>query len=75
MVFAHRQRRFGAVAVNVKKSRARKLGGEIREVVDAIRNGSPSPLPLESIINVSRVTFAMLESAATAMPAQVEIGG
>ena len=44
----------------------------LREVIDAVRNGAPSPVPLATIVNVSRVTFAMLESAATGLPTRVE---
>ena len=45
---------------------------EIREVVDAVEVGAPSPFTLEEILNVSRVTFAMLESAATGLPVHVD---
>jgi len=44
---------------------------EIHEVMDAVRHGRPSPLSLEAIVNVSRVTFAMLESASTGLPVEV----
>jgi predicted dehydrogenase len=46
---------------------------EIREVLDAVQNGQPSPFQLEEIVNVSRVTFAMVESAGTGTPAHVKI--
>ena len=36
---------------------------EISTVIRAVQEGKPSPLPLDAIVNVSRVTFAMLESA------------
>ena len=45
---------------------------EIREVVRAVQNGDPSPFTLEEIVNVSRVTFAMLESAATSVPVKID---
>ena len=45
---------------------------EIREVVEAVQVGAPSPFTLEEILNVSRVTFAMLESAATGLPVHVD---
>jgi polar amino acid transport system substrate-binding protein len=38
-------------------------GDAIRQVVAALGEGQPSPLDLASIENVSRATFAMLESA------------
>jgi polar amino acid transport system substrate-binding protein len=44
---------------------------EIREVVDAVQHGKPSPFGLEEIVNASRVTFAMLESAATGAPVKI----
>ncbi len=45
---------------------------EIREVVNAVQKGDPSPFTLDEIVNVSRVTFAMLESAATGAPIAIE---
>jgi polar amino acid transport system substrate-binding protein len=45
---------------------------EIREVVEAVQQGQPSPFTLEEIANVSRVTFAMLESAATGTPVKIQ---
>jgi predicted dehydrogenase len=45
---------------------------EIREVVQAVQNSRPSPFTLEEIDNVSRVTFAMLESAATRAPVKID---
>ena len=44
---------------------------EIREVMRAVQQGDPSPLALASIVNVSRVTFAMLESASSGLPVRV----
>ncbi len=35
----------------------------VREVLDAVREGRPSPFGLEEIAGVSRATFALLESA------------
>ena len=46
---------------------------EIREVVNAAQQGAPSPFTLGEIVNVSRVTFAMLESAATGLPVNVDL--
>ncbi len=45
---------------------------QIREVVEAVQQGRPSPFTIDEIVNVSRVTFAMLESAATGAPVIVE---
>jgi predicted dehydrogenase/threonine dehydrogenase-like Zn-dependent dehydrogenase len=45
---------------------------EIREVVHAVQRGDPSPFSLDEIVNVSRVTFAMLESAGTGLPVTVD---
>jgi predicted dehydrogenase/threonine dehydrogenase-like Zn-dependent dehydrogenase len=45
---------------------------EIREVIEAVQRGEPSPFRLDEIVNVSRVTFAMLESAASGVPVDVE---
>jgi polar amino acid transport system substrate-binding protein len=44
---------------------------EIREVLNAVQTSAPSPFTLEEIDNVSRVTFAMLESAATNAPVTI----
>jgi predicted dehydrogenase len=45
---------------------------EIQDVIRAVQAGEPSPFSVEEIVNVSRVTFAMLESAAIARPVVVE---
>ncbi|MEE2672755.1 MAG: bi-domain-containing oxidoreductase [Myxococcota bacterium] len=45
---------------------------EIREVVQAVQNSEPSPFRLEEIDNVSRVTFAMIESAASRAPIKID---
>jgi polar amino acid transport system substrate-binding protein len=37
----------------------------VREVVEAVRAGRPSPISLDEIVAVSRTTFAMVESART----------
>ena len=47
-------------------------GARPNEVVEAVQSGKPSPFALEEIVNVSRVTFAMLESAATGAPVKIE---
>ena len=44
---------------------------ELREVLQAVQDSHPSPFTLEEIDNVSRVTFAILESAATHLPVKV----
>lgn len=38
---------------------------QVTEVVDAVRTRRPGPFTIYEIVNVSRATFAMLESAAT----------
>jgi polar amino acid transport system substrate-binding protein len=45
---------------------------QMREVLQAVQNGEPSPFTLEEIVNVTRVTFAMLESAATSAPVKID---
>ena len=45
---------------------------EIREVIRAVQQGEPSPFTLDEIVNVSRVTFAMQESAASGATIEVE---
>ena len=44
----------------------------IQEVVRAVINGDPSPIRLEEIVNVSRVTFGMLESAGSGLPVALD---
>ena len=41
------------------------------EIVNAVQQGAPSPFTLAEIVNVSRVTFAMLDSAGTGLPVDV----
>jgi predicted dehydrogenase len=45
---------------------------QVREVVEAVQRGEPSPFTVAEIVNVSRVTFAMLDSAATGAAVSVE---
>ena len=46
----------------------------IREVVDAVRGGRESPISLDEIVAVSRVTFAINESVTTGQAVQVALG-
>jgi polar amino acid transport system substrate-binding protein len=44
----------------------------IRAVIAAVQKGEPSPFSTAEIVNVSRTTFAMLESAAAGKPVSVK---
>lgn len=60
------QRRFRSL------SQDKGQANEIRAVIEAVQRGDPSPFRLEEIVNVSRVTFAMQESAARGAPVSIE---
>jgi predicted dehydrogenase len=44
----------------------------VQEVIEAFRNGKPSPFHIEEIANVSAVSFAILESAAKGVSVPVD---
>jgi len=46
----------------------------VREVIDAVRAGDASPLPLEAIVAVTRATFAINESARTGQAVEIVHG-
>ena len=46
----------------------------VREVIDAVRAGDPSPLSLEEIVAVTRATFAINESARTGRAIEIARG-
>jgi predicted dehydrogenase len=55
-----------------------RLGGqdkghsaELAAFVDAVRNGTPSPIDPQQAAHVTRVTFAAVESARTGLPVQL----
>ena len=43
-------------------------------VLGAFQQGEPSPFTPEEILNVSRVTFAMVESSLSQAPVEIERG-
>ncbi len=47
------------------------INEEIHEVVKAVRNGGPMPIPFDRIYAVTRATFAAVESLKSGMPVQV----
>jgi predicted dehydrogenase len=46
----------------------------VREIIDAVRSGRPSPFSLEEIVAVSRATFAINESIRTGRAAEIAAG-
>ena len=60
------QRRFRSLSQDKGQPEA------IRAVIAAVQKGEPSPFSTAEIVNVSRTTFAMLESAAAGEPVSVK---
>jgi len=48
---------------------------EVAEFITSIREGRPSPIPLESILYATAVTFRILDSLRTGLPQEIEIPG
>jgi len=57
----------GVKSVNQDKGQA----AAVAQVVAALRQGEPSPIPLEQIAGVCRATFAILESLRTGAPVRI----
>ena len=59
---------FGGKHRGVKGGQDKGFDGEIEAFVSAVRGGGAWPIPFESLVRTTRVTFAILESLRTGTP-------
>jgi len=45
---------------------------EVTTFLNSVRDGAPSPIPFESLVTTSRVSFRILESLRVGAPVQLE---
>jgi predicted dehydrogenase len=62
---------YGSRRRRVKTKQEKGFDGEIKALFEAVRRGAPSPIPFESLVRTTEVTFAALQSLRTGVPVTI----